>query len=70
MVFQLPSSQTPRLPLTSDDPLPALEGVSSSEIMANNLNAVAAAKEAFIKAEISSKLARSLYMNSTKFWQL
>ena len=52
--------QTPRLPLTSDDPLPALEGVSSSEIMANNLNAVAAAKEAFIKAEISSKLRKAL----------
>ena len=57
---QLMFGRAPRMPLTTDDNLPALEGVSSSKIIADNLNALAAAKEAFIKAEISGKLRKAL----------
>ena len=57
---QLVFGQNPRLPLSSEDSMPALEGVSSSAIIADNLNSLSAAREAFVKMEVESKFRRAL----------
>ena len=57
---QLVLGQNPRLPSAFNDELPALEGVSSSEIIEKNLNAMASARKAFVRAEISSKIRKAL----------
>ena len=40
--------------------LPALECISTSEVVANNLNAMHAARKAFIESESSEKLRRAI----------
>ena len=57
---QLVFGKNPNLPSLLNDKLPALEGVSTSEIVANNLNAMHAARKSFIESEASEKLRRAL----------
>ena len=57
---QLAIGQNIKLPSTSHDKLPTLEGVTSSPTIASHLNALAAAKKAFMQAEISSKICKAL----------
>lgn len=57
---QLVFGRNPNLPSFLNDKLPALEGVSTSEIVASNLNAMHAARKQFIMCESSEKLRRAL----------
>ena len=57
---QLVFGRNPNLPSFLNDKLPALEGLSTSEIVANNLNAMHAARKAFIENESSEKLRRAV----------
>ena len=57
---QLALGQNPKLPSVLHDELPALEGTTSSPIIAQHLNAIANARKAFAQAEISSKLRKAL----------
>ena len=57
---QLVFGKNPSLPGVLTDKLPALEGTTSSQIIADHLNAMAAARKAFIAAEASDKLKRAL----------
>ena len=57
---QLVFGRNPNLPSFLNDKLPALEGVSISEVVANNLNAMHAARKAFIENESSEKLRRAV----------
>lgn len=47
---QLAIGQNPRLPSVLHDDLPALEGITSSPIINDHLNAIAAARKAFVRA--------------------
>ena len=53
---QLVFSRNPNLPSFLNDKLPALEGVSTSEVVASNLNAMHAARKQFIKCKSFEKL--------------
>ena len=53
---QLAFGKNPNLPSLLNNQLPALEGVSNSEIVADNLNAMHAARKGFIECEASEKL--------------
>ena len=53
---QLIFGRNPNLPSFLIDKFPALEGVSTSEVVASNLNAVHAARKQFIMCESSEKL--------------
>ena len=57
---QLVFGRNPNLPAFLNDKLPALEGISTSEIVANNLNAKHAARKAFVECESSEKLRRAV----------
>ena len=57
---QLVYGRNPRLPGVMNDDLPALEGTSTSEVIARHLNACHAARKAFIAAEASEKIRRAL----------
>ena len=57
---QLVFGKNPNYPNTFDDFLPALENKASSQIVAENLNALHSARENFIKNEASSKLKLAL----------
>lgn len=57
---QLVFGKNPNYPNTFDDFLPALENKTSSQIVAENLNALHSARENFIKNEASSKLKLAL----------
>ena len=52
--------QNPNFPNVLTDSLPALEGVTCSQTIASNLNAMHKAREAFIQAESSKKIRRAL----------
>ena len=52
--------KNPNLPSILNNRLPALEGVSNSEIAADNLNAMHAARKGFIECEASEKLRRAV----------
>ena len=52
---QLAIGQNPKLLSTFRDSLPTLEGCTNSSIKAQNLNAVAAARKAFVHAKTSGK---------------
>lgn len=58
---QLVFGKNPNLPAFLNDKLPALEGVSTSEVVADNLNAMHAARKQFIACESSEKLRRALH---------
>ena len=57
---QLVFSRNPNFPNVFDSQLSALEGQTTSEIVANNLNAMHAAQQQSIKSECSEKIARAL----------
>ena len=58
---QLVFGRNPYLPGLLNDKLLALEGVSTSEVVADNLNAMHAARKQFIASESSEKLRRTLH---------
>lgn len=58
--YQLVYGRNPKLPCTLSDELPALEGITSSEMLAKHLNASHSARKAFITAETSEKIRRAL----------
>ena len=57
---QLVFGRNPNQPGLLNDKLLALEGVSTSEVVADNLNAMHAARKQFIECEFSEKLKRAL----------
>ena len=57
---QLLYGHNPNFPSALNNELPALETNTNSEIIFNNMKAMATAREAFIKAESSEKLKRAL----------
>ena len=62
---QLVFSKNPNFPSVLTNKPPALEGKTSSEIIANHLNAMHASRKAFIEAEASEKLRRDIKANTT-----
>ena len=58
--YQLVFGRNPRLPCVMSDKPPALEGTTSSEVIAKHLNASHAARKGFITAEASEKIRRGL----------
>ena len=58
--YQLTFGRTPKLPSAFTDKLPALEGVTHSQLIADQLNALHKARQEFIKLESSEKLRRAL----------
>ena len=57
---QLALGQNPKLPSAFNDELPALEGITTSSVIAENLNTIAMTRKAFVQAEISAKLRKAL----------
>ncbi|GAB1599884.1 hypothetical protein Ahia01_000265900 [Argonauta hians] len=57
---QLVFGRNPNIPTVLDSKPPALEGVTSSKLIAQHLNAMHTARAAFIQAEASEKLRRAL----------
>ena len=57
---QLVFGRNPNIPTVLNSELPALEGVTSSKLIAQHLNAMHTARAAFIQAEASEKLRRAL----------
>ena len=57
---QLTMGYNPNMPSFLNNKLPALEALSSSEVVAQNLNAMHASRKSFIQSEASSKLMRAL----------
>ena len=58
--YQMVFGQNPNLPLSLNSKPPALEGISSSELVRNHLNALHKARQAFIKSESSDKVRRAM----------
>ena len=57
---QLAIGQNPKLPSTFQTFLTALEGSATSSIIAQHLNAIAAARKTFVHAETSAKVRKAL----------
>ncbi|MCG7877703.1 MAG: transposase [Candidatus Thiodiazotropha endolucinida] len=57
---QLVFGQNPNLPNIMNDTLPALQGTTSSEVFAQHLNALHAARKAFIETEADERIRRAL----------
>lgn len=57
---QLVFGQNPNLPNIMTDKIPALEGSTSSEILAEHLNALHQARRAFIQSEAEERIRRAL----------
>ena len=57
---QLIFGKNPNLPSILTDVCPVLENVTSSQVVADHLNAISAARKAFVEAESSDKLKRAL----------
>ena len=58
--YQLVFGKNPNLPSVLTNRLPALEGITSSQIVADNINALHKARQEAIKMESSEKLRRAL----------
>ena len=58
--YQLVFGHNPNLPSAFEDKLPALEGVTSSKLIAAHLNSMHKAREEFIKMEASEKIRRAM----------
>ncbi len=58
--YQLVFGKNPNIPSVLSDKLPALEGVTASQVIAEHLNAITAARKAFVEAEASDKIKRAL----------
>ena len=61
--YQLAMGYTPQLPSVLHDKPPAFESASDSELVNRHLNAMAAARKAFIEAESSQRIKRALKHN-------
>ena len=57
---QMVFGKNPNFPVNLNSILPALESVTSSQVVADNLNAMQAARQAFIQNESSEKVKRAL----------
>ena len=57
---QLVFGKNPNLPSVLTDEPPALENFTSSQVVADHLNTISAARKAFVEAESSDKLKRAL----------
>ena len=57
---QLVVGRNPNFPNVFDNQLPVLEGRTTSEIVANNLSAMHAARQQYIKSECSEKKCKSI----------
>ena len=57
---QLVFGKKPNIPTVLNSELPALEGVTSSQLISEHLNAMHASRKAFIQCEASDKLKRAL----------
>ena len=57
---QLVFGANPKVPSILTDKTPALEGVTSTQIVADHLNALTVARKAFVEAESSGKIKRAL----------
>ena len=57
---QLAIGQNPRLPSALSDGFPALEGETTSPVIAEHLDTIASARKAFASAQTSAKLKRAL----------
>ena len=64
---QLVFGNNPSLPSVLRNKLPALENISCSQMIADNLNALHSARKAFIQAESSEKIQRALRHNVRGF---
>ena len=60
---QLVFGKNPNFPSVLTDKLPALEGKTASEVVRDNLNAMHAARKAFVASEASEKIRRALRHN-------
>lgn len=60
---QLAIGQNPSIPCVENSGLPALEGKTTSQIIAHNLNAMHAARQQFVRNESSERLRRALLRN-------
>ena len=58
--YQLVFGQNPRLPNVMSENLPALSGVTSSEVLSVHLNALHAARRAFVQSEAEERVRRAL----------
>ena len=58
--YQLVFGRNPNLPTVCSSNLPALEGVTESKIIADQLNALHSARQQFMKSKSSEKLRRAL----------
>ena len=58
---QLVFGETPNLPNIMNNNLPALQGTTSSEVFAQHLNALHAARKAFIQTEADERIRRALW---------
>ena len=58
--YQLVFGKNPNLPSVFENKLPALEGITSSKLIASHLNAMHKAREEYIKLESSEKLRRAM----------
>ena len=63
---QLVFSFNPGLPNIMDDKPPALANVTSSQIVAKNLNALRKSREEFIKSDANERIRRALSRNVSK----
>ena len=63
---QLVFGRNPNFPSVLTDKLPALEGKTTSEVVRDNLNAMHAARKAFVTSEASEKIRRALRHNVGK----
>ena len=61
--FQLSIGKNPTFPVAIDNQLPALTQTSENEIIRKNLDALHAARQAYIKSESSERIARALSHN-------
>ena len=59
--YQLAPGKNPNLPNIMTEKLPALQGVTTSEILKYHLNAMHSARKAFIKCEADEKIRRALH---------
>ena len=58
--YQLVFGKNPNLPNIMTDNIPALQGKTSSEVLANHLNVLHATRRAFIESECSERIRRAL----------
>ena len=58
--YQMVFGQNPNLPLSFNSKLPALEGISSSELVRKNLNALHVARQEFVRLESCEKFRRAM----------